>query len=288
MQTIELPVIGTAAAWRRAARMLARRSVAASKVDFVLEGQDRTLFANNAGMQASPRSVSKGKSREDDEPVTVPKSFVPLAESVVCHSDPERFSRLYAMLLRLQKDRTLLSDRADADVARLFTMEKAIRRDVHKMKAFVRFRELAAEDGARRRFGAWFEPDHFIAEYAAPFFARRFGDMDFIIATPSVSVTFRDGSLSFSLTDGRPAMDADETQELWATYFENIFNPARLKIKAMQAEMPKKYWKNLPEAALIPALIETAEARVSAMHERMAGVPPKRAARLASKAERRN
>src|SRR5207344_1423014 len=55
------------------------------------------------------------------------------------------------------------------------------------------------------------------------------------------------------------APDQDDTEALWRTYFQNIFNPARLKVKAMQGEMPKKYWRNLPEASLIPGLIEGAE-----------------------------
>ena len=58
-------------------------------------------------------------------------------------------------------------------------------------------------------------------------------------------------------SDDAPPEDARE--ELWRTYFQNIFNPARLKVKAMQAEMPKKYWRNLPEASLIPGLIAGAE-----------------------------
>ncbi len=45
-------------------------------------------------------------------------------------------------------------------------------------------------------------------------------------------------------------------EELWRTYYGNIFNPARVKTKAMQKEMPKRYWKNLPEAEIIPALLE--------------------------------
>ncbi|MEV9012116.1 DUF4130 domain-containing protein, partial [Klebsiella pneumoniae] len=52
---------------------------------------------------------------------------------------------------------------------------------------------------------------------------------------------------------------------LWLTYYASIFNPARGKVKAMQAEMPKKYWKNLPEAALIADLLAQAPARVAAM-----------------------
>jgi len=41
----------------------------------------------------------------------------------------------------------------------------------------------------------------------------------------------------------------------------------------MQAEMPKKYWRNLPEAALIPGMIEGAEEAASDMVSRMATTP---------------
>src|SRR5690606_20643986 len=54
---------------------------------------------------------------------------------------------------------------------------------------------------------------------------------------------------------------------LWGTYFANIFNPARIKLDAMKSEMPKKYWANLPETRLIPAMLADAEARVERMRE---------------------
>ena len=54
-------------------------------------------------------------------------------------------------------------------------MAKAVRRDKHKMHAFVRFREVGRERNAH--YVAWFEPEHHIVEAAAPFFARRFADM---------------------------------------------------------------------------------------------------------------
>jgi DNA polymerase len=41
-----------------------------------------------------------------------------------------------------------------------------------------------------------------------------------------------------------------------------------LKIGAMLKEMPKKYWKNMPEAALIPELVAGAQKRESAMVEK--------------------
>jgi probable DNA metabolism protein len=64
----------------------------------------------------------------------------------------------------------LLRIASDPDVRRFEAMEKSVRRDEHKMHAFVRFRKIG--DGDEERFVAWFEPDHFILELAAPFFVR--------------------------------------------------------------------------------------------------------------------
>jgi DNA polymerase len=61
--------------------------------------------------------------------------------------------------------------------------------------------------------------------------------------------------------------DDDALADYWRTYFASIFNPARLKIGAMTSEMPKKYWKNLPEASAIPDLIRAAQTRTDAMVE---------------------
>ena len=63
-------------------------------------------------------------------------------------------------------------------------MAKAVRRDEHKMHAFVRFREIGREQ--KSHFVAWFEPEHHIVELAAPFFVRRFADMPWSILTPDV------------------------------------------------------------------------------------------------------
>jgi uracil-DNA glycosylase len=47
-------------------------------------------------------------------------------------------------------------------------------------------------------------------------------------------------------------------------------------MRATTAEMPKKYWRNMPEAAAIPGLIRNAPSRVEAMIEREAAMPVKR------------
>jgi hypothetical protein len=51
------------------------------------------------------------------------------------------------------------------------------------------------------------------------------------------------------------------------------FNPARVRTNAMRAEMPVRYWRNLPEAAQIGDLVRDAPARVKRMVEKQ-GLPP--------------
>ncbi|MBO6782166.1 MAG: UdgX family uracil-DNA binding protein, partial [Alphaproteobacteria bacterium] len=73
-----------------------------------------------------------------------------------------------------------------------------------------------------------------------------------------------------SFTDGArksDVPDADALDAHWRAYYSAIFNPARVKLKAMQAEMPKKYWKNLPEAGLIANLTRDAGRRAAGMLE---------------------
>lgn len=271
MRQVSLPRIGTADAWRQAARRLAREGVRPQDVLWRRDGADEAdLFALDA-----PAALPGA-------PLSVPRAFVELADTVAWHSDPERFARLYAMLWRLRDAPRLLSDPADAEVARLRLMEKAVRRCAHKMTAFVRFREIGG-DGPRRRFAAWFEPVHHTVEPTAPFFARRFGDMDWMIVTPDVTARFESGQLTFTEGRPRPDLPEDATEELWGTYFRNIFNPARVKVAAMKSEMPVRYWKNMPETRHIPDLLASAEARVRAMTEAGPAPVPERAERIGNR-----
>jgi probable DNA metabolism protein len=195
----------------------------------------------------------------------VPKAFVEIAVRVACHSDPARWTLLYRLLWRITHgERNILQVAVDPDVHALSALDKAIRHDVHKMRAFVRFREVQHAGGAW--YVAWFEPQHHIVELNAPFFCDRFAQMRWSILTPDRCAHW-DGE-RLSITAGVPrseAPTADATEPLWLKYYAHIFNPARVKVHAMQAEMPKRYWKNLPEAALIPSLLQEAAPRVTAM-----------------------
>ena len=157
-------------------------------------------------------------------------------------------------------------------------MAQAVRRDMHKMKAFVRFRPIA--DGAGPGVPlhvAWFEPEHHIVEATAPFFARRFTAMQWAILTPERSVHWDGETLTLgpkARRDQAPPGDAGE--QLWLTYYRSIFNPARLKLKMMQKEMPRRYWKNLPEAQLIDPLAAAAAERSQTMIDRAPSDPKRR------------
>jgi DNA polymerase len=193
------------------------------------------------------------------------RRFLGLAAKASLHSDPARFALLYRVLWRLQRKPRLMEDRADPDVRRLEELDKSVRRDAHKMHAFVRFREMQDDDGAAH-YVAWFEPDHHIVRAEAAFFMRRFANMRWSILTPRGTIHW-DGE---TMREGPPARreDApggDPVEDLWRSYYAAIFNPARLKVSAMLSEMPRKYWKNLPEAELIPALIAGAQSREAAM-----------------------
>ena len=143
-------------------------------------------------------------------------------------------------------------------------MDKAVHRDRHKMTAFVRFRRTTDEFGDH--YIAFHRPDHFIVKLTAPFFKDRFASMRWTILTPDDSVTWDGHQLCFS--PGVPASAApaaDELEDLWRTYYANIFNPARIKLNAMRKEMPVRHWKTLPETQLIPELLRDAPRRVEAM-----------------------
>ncbi|MFL6526906.1 MAG: UdgX family uracil-DNA binding protein, partial [Chthoniobacterales bacterium] len=135
---------------------------------------------------------------------------------------------------------------------------------VHKMRAFVRFREV--EHDGTKWFVAWFEPAHHIVQHNARFFVDRFASMRWSILTPNRCAHWDGHELTFTPGVERSrAPREDDAEALWLTYYASIFNPARMKVHAMEAEMPKKYWSNLPEAALIPSLLKEAPRRVETM-----------------------
>jgi len=255
MIRIQLPRPDDYEGWRDAARALALADIAPADVVWTVAGDAGDLFAEPAS-ETLPPPISPA--------FAVSKRFLDLAESVVLHRDPERFGLLYAMLCRLKDAPALIDDEADALRRRLDLLGSEVRRDIHKMRAFVRFREV---DGA---YVAWFEPSHHIVRANAGFFMRRYATMRWSILTPELSIHWDGATLveAAGATRGDAPSD-DPVEDLWKSYYASIFNPARLKVGTMVKEMPRKYWANMPESALIPELIAGAQARETGMVERI-------------------
>lgn len=238
--------------WRSHARNLVQACVLPEAISWTAGETAPDLFASEN--QVMPDGMS----------FPVPRAFPALAQSVICHSDPERFSLLYALLFRLRSESGAIHDAADPLIRRLDAMARQVRRDIHKMRAFLRFREIPVEEGSR--YVAWFEPQHHIVRANAGFFVRRFASLRWSILTPALSLHWDGDRLCEGPAAERadaPASDAFEEQ--WHAYYRSTFNPARLKIAAMLKEMPRRYWRNMPETALVPELIRSAQARTVEM-----------------------
>jgi probable DNA metabolism protein len=269
MQLVRLNKDGDFDEWRAIARDLLQRGVAPDQVDWLGADEGDSLFADMDGASA-PGLTGKA--------LSMPRALVQMADRIICHRDADVPARLYRLFWRAQTDRQLLSRKADADVHWAMQIDKAIRRDIHKMHAFVRFRLIGEREDGRERYAAWFEPSHYTLRLGAPFFQRRFAHMDWAIITPDASAIWDGEDLIFGEGGSRDDVpESDVVEDQWRTYYGAIFNPARVKINAMRAEMPKKYWHNLPEAQDIAALLADAERRVEHMRQASITSPNARA-----------
>jgi probable DNA metabolism protein len=220
-------------------------------------------------------SLFQTETTDEGPPVIVPRGIAQRIALLVCHRDPERYGLLHQLVWRMRHgERALPEIASDPLVHRLHGMEKSVRRDLHKMHAFVRFRKAVAEE---EHFVAWFEPEHFIIEATAQFFVDRFRGMRWSILTPVGSLHWDRTALTIgpaAVKTDAPTGDGFEAG--WRSYYESTFNPARLNPDVMRGHMAKKYWKNLPEAESIPDLIRSAPSRVRQMIEQEQAMPRNR------------
>jgi DNA polymerase len=274
MQVVRLSTETDLTGWRAAARSLRVQGVTPDETLWTVDGAGGDLFAGAATVGETPLPPHPAG---EGVPFRVPREFVELADRVVLHRSDERFALLYRLLWRLGREPQLLQIHSDPDVQKARLFSAAVSRAAHKMKAFVRFRQVVSEGGEAKRaerYVAWFEPAHRVTEMVAPFFVARFTTMDFSILTPDACLHWDTRELVvLPGADPADAPGEDALEDYWRAYYASIFNPARLKTASMQQHMPKRYWRNLPEARLIPDLIARAESRTAAMVSQPSSVP---------------
>lgn len=266
--------------FRLAARRLVLDGVAPETVEWTTgeDGGDlwstaEDVDANTAGATIATSAAepiddrsrrTTSEARAASAAFTVPASFLSLCRSALLHREPRRFELLHRLLSRLRTDPARWHDRFDEDRRHAERLAREVRHEIHKTHAFVRF--VPVEDTDGERLVAWFEPEHHVLEAASPFFARRFANLRWTILSPRVSMHW-DGVRLCAGPGARreTAPPPDAGAALWLTYYRSIFNPARLKLAMMTREMPRRYWANLPEAALIEPLVAQADGRVRDM-----------------------
>ena len=254
--------------WREQARWLLSHQIDPALVS----------WSTTAGLFATDQEVPEAQGPFQ---ARIPLALITLLQSAARYRGEQRWSLLYEVLWRVSHgDRTamLAGDQLGSELHRRI---KQVRREAHHLHAFLRFVELpplqlaaqhtgdvaADTEADNQAFGpeyvAWHEPAHDILASASEHFIGRMGQKRWLIATPQDGVYY-DGEQLIHERQCPPqwremAQRAEDPQgELWLTYYSHIFNPARLNPKVMQGHLPTRFWKNLPEGALIPGLISEA------------------------------
>jgi len=252
--------------WRQQARWLLSHQIDPDQVSWSVK-EDADLFASDDHF---PPHNGPFQAR-------VPLELLELLQNAAQYCGDQRWSLLYEVLWRVTHgDRTamLAGDKLGSEVHRRL---KQVSREAHHLRAFLRFIALPPcnvgkdlevkaallETQKLPEYVAWHEPAHDILHSASQHFVGRMGKHRWMIATPKDGV-FYDGERLIHKRQCPAAWQSlarnadDPHGELWLTYYSHIFNPARLNPKVMQGHLPTRFWKNLPEGPLIPALISEA------------------------------
>ncbi|MET3979905.1 putative DNA metabolism protein [Mucilaginibacter sp. UYP25] len=140
-------------------------------------------------------------------------------------------------------------------VMRVSEMVRMVRREKHRMEAFVRFQKLKDDT-----FYAGVEPDFNVLPLLIRHFKSRYADQKWIIYDirrkygiyyslhncEFISLDFANDSKP---SDVMAAFTEDESiyQHLWKNYFTSVNIPSRKNTKLHVRHIPKRYWKHLTE-----------------------------------------
>lgn len=206
------------AGFREEARLLLRQQVPPEAVRWQTADAGNSDHFSEPGVDR-PREIARVAS------AIVPASFLRLCEVVVLHHDPDRFALLYRLLWRLVHEPGLRNEPLDPDMLHAHQMAQSVRRDIHKMKAFVRFRPTPDGDAPVLQL-AWYAPAHHILEAAAPWFAKRNPQPPWAIFTPERSVQWDGRKLHYAHGVPRARAPAPEdSDEAWLALHRSVFGP---------------------------------------------------------------
>ena len=135
-------------------------------------------------------------------------------------------------------------------VVEIEKMSKYVGREAHKLKGFLRFKEMN-----NNFYYAEIEPTNNVIGILANHFKNRLSNESWIIKDTKRNIyALYDTNKVFYLTDKdiiKLSLDLsnneDRIEELWKTFFKTVAIKERTNLKCQMNFMPKKYWKNMIE-----------------------------------------
>lgn len=214
--------------FRREARALLAALVPPEEVQWHAPPGMATVDSHGAGNAANGHLADRPHGGIN---LFLPRSFLSLCDVVILHNDPDRFGLLYRLLWRLVHEPGLRHTPLDGDRVRAVHMAQAVRRDIQRMKALVRFKLVEEGTAGESLHIAWYEPDHYIVEGIAPFFARRFAQARWSILTPTCSVRWNHETLEFG-PGIRQSIPREANEGQWLMHYREAFGAARTSAAA--------------------------------------------------------
>lgn len=137
----------------------------------------------------------------------------------------------------------------DSRVLKMIKTERKVIFEAHRMLGFIRF------ERTNNFYYSAYEPDHNITSIITPHFTERLADQNFIIhdiKRELAAVYNKKSWYITSLTKNNIStlinMEVHNCyEELWKNYFESASIKQRENLKNQKRQMPKRYWKHLPE-----------------------------------------
>ncbi|WP_103072354.1 TIGR03915 family putative DNA repair protein [Aquimarina sediminis] len=158
------------------------------------------------------------------------------------------------------KEHNIAIDYSNKDILKISQVAKMVRREKHRMEAFVRF-QLTSD----HIYTATVEPDFNVLPLLIPHFKDRYADQQWIIYDLK-----RDYGIYYDLKVVKTIIIEDfhknkskiapeflahgekEFQKLWVTYYDNVNIKSRKNNKLHKQHLPQRYWKYLTEKNNIP------------------------------------
>ena len=219
------------------------------------------------GLPADVVAAARAAAKADDEPGWKFTLQMPCYLPVQTYADDRalRETLYHANAVRASE----LADNEALDNSTLIDRILALRAELAALLGFASYAEYSLATKMARDPAEVVDFLQSLARVSRPAAEREFTELEQFAGRPlrSWDVAFYSEKLKnerLQVSEGSDPADApseDAQEELWRTYYASTFNPARLRTRMMQSEMPKQYWKNLPEASLIPELVASAASR---------------------------